>query len=267
MQKANDFCWVPWLLGCALMLFFGHSVSSGSDTAQIQIKASTGIDTLVVGLPGAIVVELSTGATEVSSASFSFKWLFSNGNIVGPVPPPDHPTFSQRAIATFESRGSSFGNGGNPETTLVAVGEFLTEPYWTGTGEIFRFDFIPLDTGSIEINPLYQGGAPSQITQVYSLPFAMSMEITATAPTTTVVECAALIVTGDVNRSTDITSSDIILLINYVFKSGPEPQPLAIAGDVNCAGGVSSADIVTLVNFVFKSGSLPCDVCASLAIQ
>jgi hypothetical protein len=68
--------------------------------------------------------------------------------------------------------------------------------------------------------------------------------------------------TGDVNADASLTSGDIIALVNYVFKSGAAPLPIAEAGDVNCDGNVNSADIIYLVNYVFKSAAAPCDVCA-----
>ena len=71
-----------------------------------------------------------------------------------------------------------------------------------------------------------------------------------------------ILVTGDVNLSTTLTSADIIYLVNYVFKSGPVPLPCEAAGDVNCSNSVTSADIIYLVNHVFKSGPLPCDACS-----
>lgn len=75
-------------------------------------------------------------------------------------------------------------------------------------------------------------------------------------------EISCLVVkTGDVNVSGTITSSDIIGLVNYVFKSGLPPQPCPASGDVNCNGVVTSADIIGLVNFVFKSGLPPCNAC------
>ena len=55
-----------------------------------------------------------------------------------------------------------------------------------------------------------------------------------------------------------MTSSDIIVLVNYVFKSGAMPVPCEAAGDVNCDGKVTSADIIYLVNYVFKGGDPPC---------
>jgi choice-of-anchor B domain-containing protein len=70
--------------------------------------------------------------------------------------------------------------------------------------------------------------------------------------------------TGDVDESGSITSSDVIYEVNYVFKGGPTPQPVEAAGDVNCSGDVTSADVIYLVNYVFKSGPAPCDVCTIL---
>jgi hypothetical protein len=68
--------------------------------------------------------------------------------------------------------------------------------------------------------------------------------------------------TGDVNESGVINSSDIIHMVNYLFKAGPEPAPLAQAGDVNCDASQTSADVIYLVNHVFKGGMAPCDVCS-----
>lgn len=74
--------------------------------------------------------------------------------------------------------------------------------------------------------------------------------------------CDCLItLTGDVNLTGFITSADIIIMVNYAFKSGAHPQPCDAAGDVNCNGSVTSADIIVLVNFTFKSGVAPCDAC------
>jgi cysteine-rich repeat protein len=76
-------------------------------------------------------------------------------------------------------------------------------------------------------------------------------------------ECPILL-TGDVDTSGSINSSDIIYLLNYVFlRGGPTPRPCPAAGDVNCTGSVTSADIIYLVNYVFKSGPAPCEPCAS----
>lgn len=70
------------------------------------------------------------------------------------------------------------------------------------------------------------------------------------------------LLTGDINNNGTRASDDIIILVNYAFKSGPPPSPVALVGDVNCNGLVTSADIIDMVNHVFKSGPAPCNVCA-----
>lgn len=68
--------------------------------------------------------------------------------------------------------------------------------------------------------------------------------------------------TGDVQGDQDISSADIVFLINFVLKAGATPVPCAATGDVNCNGTVGTSDIIYLVNKVFKAGPLPCDVCS-----
>lgn len=69
-------------------------------------------------------------------------------------------------------------------------------------------------------------------------------------------------VDGDLDVSGQVSSSDIIYLVNYVFKGGLEPQPCAANANVNCDAAVASSDVIYLVNYVFKGGVSPCDVCS-----
>jgi len=62
---------------------------------------------------------------------------------------------------------------------------------------------------------------------------------------------------GDINGDSEATIADVVYLINYLFKSGPAPVPLAVA-DVNCDNEVGISDAVYLVNYFFKSGPPPC---------
>jgi hypothetical protein len=70
-----------------------------------------------------------------------------------------------------------------------------------------------------------------------------------------------IVVSGDASGDGQVKSSDIIYLVNYVLKAGPEPVPCAAAGDVNADGEVKSSDIIYLVNYVLKGGAPPLDVC------
>jgi len=61
---------------------------------------------------------------------------------------------------------------------------------------------------------------------------------------------------GDANGDNQILLSDIVKIINFLFKSAPAPNPLC-RGDANGSGTVLLSDIVYLVNFLFKSGPVP----------
>jgi len=63
-------------------------------------------------------------------------------------------------------------------------------------------------------------------------------------------------VKGDANGDGEVTVSDVVYLINYLFKSGPAPYPWE-AGDANGDGNVSVADCVYLINYLFKEGPPP----------
>jgi subtilisin family serine protease len=61
---------------------------------------------------------------------------------------------------------------------------------------------------------------------------------------------------GDVNGDFRLDARDIIYLVNYTYRFGPEP--IGGTGDVTCDETVSLADIIALVNHVFK-GAPPFD--------
>jgi hypothetical protein len=61
---------------------------------------------------------------------------------------------------------------------------------------------------------------------------------------------------GDANGDGVINSADVVYLINYLFRSGPAPDPLE-AGDANCDGVVDPADVVYLLNYLFRDGPAP----------
>jgi hypothetical protein len=54
-----------------------------------------------------------------------------------------------------------------------------------------------------------------------------------------------------------VDAGDVVFLINYLYRSGTAPKPLAV-GDVNCDGVADVGDAVYLINYLFKSGPAPC---------
>ncbi|MDP3026007.1 MAG: dockerin type I repeat-containing protein [candidate division Zixibacteria bacterium] len=62
---------------------------------------------------------------------------------------------------------------------------------------------------------------------------------------------------GDANGDGKTTVSDVVFLVNYLFKGGPAPVPLE-SGNANCDTKVTVSDVVYLVNYLFKGGPPPC---------
>ena len=62
---------------------------------------------------------------------------------------------------------------------------------------------------------------------------------------------------ADVNETGNVSLGDIVYLINYLFKFGPEPDPFYGGADTNGDGKVSLGEIVWLINYLFKFGPAP----------
>jgi len=62
---------------------------------------------------------------------------------------------------------------------------------------------------------------------------------------------------GDANGDSSVSVSDVVYLINYLFKRDPEPYLVPIVGDINCDGQVNVGDVVYLINYLFKGGPPP----------
>jgi len=62
---------------------------------------------------------------------------------------------------------------------------------------------------------------------------------------------------GDVNNDSVVDLGDLVYIINYLYKSGPEPIPWE-AGDLNCDEIVDLGDVVYLINYLYRDGPPPC---------
>ncbi len=58
---------------------------------------------------------------------------------------------------------------------------------------------------------------------------------------------------GDFNQDGDVNISDLVFLVNHIFKIGPAPDICDINNDNEC----NIADLTYLVNFIFKGGPEP----------
>lgn len=61
-------------------------------------------------------------------------------------------------------------------------------------------------------------------------------------------------VTGDANGDSQVTASDVLYLIKYLFAGGPSPVGSA---DVNGDGQVNASDIFYLIDYLFAGGPAP----------
>ncbi len=62
---------------------------------------------------------------------------------------------------------------------------------------------------------------------------------------------------GDVNETGDINVSDLVYMVNFVFKGGAEPLPY-LSGDCDLSGDVNVTDLVFMVSYIFRGGPEPC---------
>jgi hypothetical protein len=61
---------------------------------------------------------------------------------------------------------------------------------------------------------------------------------------------------GDLNTNGVIDIGDVVLFVNYLYRSDGAPEPLGV-GDCNCDGMANIGDVVFLLNYLFKSGPSP----------
>jgi len=71
------------------------------------------------------------------------------------------------------------------------------------------------------------------------------------------LSCVCEPLRGDANGDGKVSVSDVVYLINYLFKGGPAPNPLWV-GDANCDGKITVSDVIYLINYLFKGGPPPC---------
>lgn len=66
-----------------------------------------------------------------------------------------------------------------------------------------------------------------------------------------------VILNGDCDNTGEVSVSDAVFMINFIFSRGPEPLPYRSA-DVNCDRLVTISDAVYLIMWIFGGGTAPC---------
>jgi len=100
--------------------------------------------------------------------------------------------------------------------------------------------------------------APESLEQfvVYQVDFSVT-DVPSGVTTTTIKWYWVLpFLRGDSDSDNKYTLNDVVYLINYLFKEGPAPDPIAI-GDVDYSGAINVADIAYLVNYLYHEGPAP----------
>ncbi|MGB8657082.1 MAG: dockerin type I domain-containing protein [Candidatus Zixiibacteriota bacterium] len=64
---------------------------------------------------------------------------------------------------------------------------------------------------------------------------------------------------GDVTGDGVVNASDVVFVINYLFRGGSAPHPYS-KGDVTCNGIVDSGDVIFMINYLYKGGAA-CKCC------
>lgn len=134
--------------------------------------------------------------------------------------------------------------------TIVPQSTSVIPSYPGFTGQV-----LAVDVASTDLMDMY-GPVIDTIDKVYTV----SWRYNADPVTRTIYGVVTLIgqgvVDGDANGDLNVNLADVVYIINYIFKGGPEPDPLSVA-DANCDGAVNLADAVYLVAYIFRGGPPP----------
>jgi len=105
-----------------------------------------------------------------------------------------------------------------------------------------------------DFNPAYH--TTGDRISIFDLPYFTDFAKAGIASLAVLAQPYHTFIYGDANGDKQITVTDAIYLINYLFKGGPAPDPLE-AGDADCSGAVNVNDVIYLINYLFKGGPVP----------
>ena len=246
-------------------------VEAAEDSGYVTIRTTSGRDTLVQGLHEFIRLEYRLGNPNDTLAGFDLLLVtyFSGSNTIGPLydtGSAPNVRFSDFILTTWPVvEWNSFAGHQvtSPDTLATSTADFNYNPPWQGEGLLFEICVSPTDTGTIQIEP----AQPVDTWSAFGRASGEGIPSGWTTPIFYVVPCSeGGLVWGDAGYNGSVSSSDIIFLVNYVFKSG-EPSVIRELGDIDCSGFTSSSDVILLVNYVFKSADEPCDPCSVLEFR
>jgi len=228
----------------------------------LSVGTSTANDTLISGVPGSLIFKVEApGDIPIRGFTFPMEYTFSNGNIIGPISVGAgiaYMTASPKVYSTVSVvawNRSHAATATNPSATLLGLLNLGPDIHpWTGSGELWRITFTPLDTGTITIDSTTLPPYNELAVHTHG---GVELSYQWSAKTITVIPGMP---TGNVNGDGVTSSSDLIYLVNFLFKEGPPPASCEAQGDVDCSGVINTSDIIRDVNYIFKAGQKPCNV-------
>lgn len=165
---------------------------------------------------------------------------------------PASLTYSWEDIAYLPAGG--FGESGFVYTYNFKTKQILRDtanPLLVGTGavdaKVSRENFAYI--ASLQADSVYEINQAGEILQTFPV---------GDGPLSLAIYDPRM--SGDLNGNDTVSVSDVVFLINFIFKRGLSPSPLAIA-DVNCDYSVRPSDLVYLINYLFRFGVPPLQDC------
>lgn len=174
--------------------------------------------------------------------------------------------YSSGTLASFSSRGPTADGRTKPEVCAMGVSVTVASAsgdlsYSTSSGTSFS---CPLTAGAAAI---VWGANPSWTNMQVREAMMMTAD-NADSPDNNygwgIVDTWAALnysyappyTPGDANGDDNVSISDVVYIINFIFGGGPIPVPMQ-AADVDCSSDVTITDAVAIINYIFGGGPAP----------
>jgi len=171
------------------------------------------------------------------------EWTF---NLLGEPEMPvwtDAPgSFDVTHPSTLPPGSSSFSVHVEDATTHAAVSSAYV-CLWKGDEVYLTGSTDALGDVTFNPSPSTEGTMWVTVTKHNYLPYEQTVEVSG-------------YLIGDANGDWIIDIGDVLLLVNYLYKGGPAPDPFG-AGDANCDTAIDLEDILYLINYLYKGGAAP----------
>lgn len=244
------------------------AVASSSGTNTYGTSSGTSFSCPLVGGCAALVLEahptwnplmvreaLMQTASDPSTPDDTFGWGIVNanaaidyaGSISAAVQP--HPDTVVSYDSTYELHVSA--------SSLSSIDLSGSALYYRLVGEV-GYTSVPFTPGS-PLSAALPAPTGNEGDYEYYVVIKDSVGFTRRLPATLGTNYSLVwrtLLVGDLSRNMLVESSDLILMVNYIFKSAPAPDPIAVA-EINGTPPITSGDIIHLVNYIFKGGAPP----------